>query len=115
MATAGRRGAAAERRPVPPLGPPPEVVQPAAAERVLDNGLRLVAVRRPGVPLVEVRLRIPLGGTAPTHGARASLLAESLLAGTARHSRVELAEAIQALGGSLSCGVDPDRLLIAGA
>jgi predicted Zn-dependent peptidase len=85
------------------------------AERVLDSGLRLVAVRRPGVPLVELRLRIPLGGTAPTHRARASLLAESLLAGTARHSQVELAERIQALGGHLSCGVDPDRLLVAGA
>ncbi len=115
MDVAGRPGAGAERRPVPPLGPPPKAKQPSTAERVLDSGLRLVAVRRPGVPLVELRLRIPLGGTAPTHRGRASLLGESLLTGTARHSQVELAESIQALGGYLSCSVDPDRLLVAGA
>ena len=36
------------------------------AERTLDNGLRVVAVRKPGVPLVEMRLRVPfLSAQAP--------------------------------------------------
>ena len=68
---------------VPPLGPVPRVKQPTAAERVLPSGLRVVAVRRPGVPLVELRLRVPFAGTAPSHPARASVLANTMLAGTA--------------------------------
>jgi predicted Zn-dependent peptidase len=111
----GRYGPVAVRRPVPPLGPPPKAKQPTAKERVLAGGLQVVAIRRPGVPLVELRLRLPFGSTAEAHPARASLLGESLLSGTARRSRQELAEALQAVGGHLSCAVDSDRLLIAGA
>jgi zinc protease len=100
---------------VPPLGPVPRVKQPAAGERVLPSGLRVVAVRRPGVPLVEVRLRVPFGGTAPSHPARASLLANTMLAGTASHTQVELAAALQELGADLSVSSDSDRLVVGGA
>ena len=40
---------------------------------------------------VELRLRVPFAGTAPSHPARASVLANTMLAGTAEHSQVELA------------------------
>jgi predicted Zn-dependent peptidase len=113
-AAPGRYGPVGVRRPVPPLGPPPKAKQPTAGERVLASGLRVVAVRRPSVPLVELRLRLPFGSTAPAHPARSALLGESLLAGTAQRSRLELAEAVQAIGGRLSCAVDSDRLLLAG-
>jgi predicted Zn-dependent peptidase len=100
---------------VPPLGPVPRVKQPTAAERVLRSGLRVVAVRRPGVPLIEVRLRVPFGGTAPSHPARSSLLANTMLAGTADRSQVELAAELQALGADLSVSADSDRLVVGGA
>jgi zinc protease len=100
---------------VPPLGPVPRVKQPTAAERVLPSGLRVVAVRRPGVPLVEVRLRVPFGGTAPSHPARGSLLANAMLTGTAAQTQVELAAALQELGADLSVSADSDRLIIGGA
>jgi zinc protease len=100
---------------VPPLGPVPRVKQPTAAERVLPSGLRVVAVRRPGVPLVEVRLRVPFGGTAPSHPARASVLANTMLAGTAARNQVELAAELQALGADLSVSSDSDRLIVGGA
>jgi zinc protease len=100
---------------VPPLGPVPRPKQPPSAERTLDSGLRVVAVRRPGVPLVEVRLRVPFGGTARTLPARSLLLGETMLAGTERHSQVELAAALQAIGGDLQVSVDADRLLVGGA
>jgi zinc protease len=100
---------------VPPLGPPPRVRSPRVAERTLDSGLRVVAVRKPAVPLVELRLRVPFTGTAPTYPARATLLADTMLTGTVRRSQVELAEALQALGASLSVSVDADRLLLGGA
>jgi zinc protease len=100
---------------VPPLGPVPKVKQPTAAERVLPSGLRVVAVRRPGVPLVEMRLRIPFGGTAPSHPARSSVLSNTMLAGTERHNQVELAAALQTLGADLSVSSDSDRLIVGGA
>ncbi|MFL6129535.1 MAG: M16 family metallopeptidase [Mycobacteriales bacterium] len=99
---------------VPPLGPVPRVKQPAAAQRTLASGLGVLAVRRPGVPLVEVRLRVPFGGTAASHPARASLLSNTLLTGTERYGQVELAAALQALGADLHVSADADRLMIGG-
>jgi zinc protease len=99
---------------VPPLGPVPRVARPTSAERTLDTGLRVLAVRRPGVPLVELRLRLPFGGTARTLPARAVLLGETMLSGTGRHTQVELAAALQSLGGDLHVSVDADRLLVGG-
>jgi zinc protease len=103
------------KREIPGLGPAPKAKQPTATERTLPSGLRVIAVRRTGVPLVEVRMRIPFGGTAATHPARASLLGETLLAGTERYNQLELAEAVQALGAHLSVSTDSDRLLIGGS
>lgn len=100
---------------VPPLGPVPRVKNPTAAERILPSGLRVVAVRRPGVPLIEVRLRVPFGGTAASHPARSSLLANAMLAGTEAHSQVELAAALQTLGADLHVSSDSDRLIVGGA
>jgi len=100
---------------VPPLGPVPRVKQPTAAERILRSGLRVVAVRRPGVPLVEVRLRVPFGAAAPSHPARSSVLANTMLAGTEEHSQVELAAELQSLGADLSVSTDSDRLIVGGA
>jgi zinc protease len=104
-----------EKRPVPGLGPALKSKQPTATERTLDSGVRVTAVRRTGVPLVELRLRIPFGSTVASHPARASLLGETLLAGTEKHTQVELAEAVQSLGAHLSVSVDSDRLLLGGA
>jgi zinc protease len=102
---------------VPPLGPPPRVRKARASERTLPSGLRVVVVRQPSVPLVEVRLRIPFAGsrrTIGTHAARAALLSDTMLAGTEEHSQVEIAETLQALGADLSVASDADRLLIGG-
>jgi predicted Zn-dependent peptidase len=99
---------------VPPLGPVPKVKQPTAAERTLDSGLRVLAVRRPGVPLVELRLRVPFSGTAASHSARASLLSNTLVTGTERHDQVGLAAALQRLGADLHVSADADRLMIGG-
>jgi predicted Zn-dependent peptidase len=99
---------------VPALGPVPRVKQPTAAERTLPSGLRVLAVRRPGVPLVEVRLRVPFTGTAASHPARASLLSNTLLTGTERYGQVELAAALQELGADLHVSADADRLMVGG-
>jgi zinc protease len=85
------------------------------AERRLRNGLSVLAVRRTGVPLAEIRLRVPFGSTAPSHSARAALLAECVLAGTQQRDRVGFAEALQRNGASLSASADADRLGFSGS
>jgi predicted Zn-dependent peptidase len=102
---------------VPALGPPPRVRRARTAERTLANGLRVVVVRQAGVPLVEMRLRVPFAGTprtATTHAARSALLGDTMLAGTAERSQVEIAEALQRLGADMHVSTDADRLLVGG-
>ena len=105
---------AAAPKPVPPLTSPSRPRKPTSSERTLDNGLRVVVVRKPGVPLVEVRLRVPFLSAKPKHSARATLLSDTVLSGTDRYDRAGLAAAVQALGGDLTAGVDADRLLLSG-
>ncbi len=84
------------------------------AERTLGTGLRVLAVRRGNVPLVELRLRVPFTGRGASHPARANLLAQTLLSGTADRSMVDIAAALQRVGGALHVDADPDRLLVTG-
>lgn len=103
---------------VPELGPPPKARKPRVVTRTLDTGLDVVVVRQPGVPLVELRLRIPFaapGRNLDTFAARASVLSDTLLAGTAEHSQVEIAELLQRIGGELSASADADRLQLNGS
>ena len=99
---------------VPPLTEPRTASQPVVAERTLPTGLRVVAVQRSTVPLVELRLRIPFAGSGEADLPIGSLLAETLLSGTAKMSTVEIAATLQEVGGGLSVSVDPDRLIVAG-
>ncbi len=94
-----------EPRPSPPL---------SVTSGRIDSGLEVMAVRRDGAPLVQLRLSVPFAGDGEAHLAKARLLAESMLAGTERRGADELAAALQSLGGELSARVDPDRLTISG-
>jgi predicted Zn-dependent peptidase len=102
-------------RPVPALGKPRTGRLPAVADSTLDNGLRVLAVRRPGVPLVELRLRIPFAGKGESHLARAHLLGDTLLSGTDRRTASQIAVDLQSYGGQLNANVDADRLGISGS
>jgi zinc protease len=106
-------------RPLPPLGKARAPRLPTVAERTLDSGLRVLAVRRRGVPLAELRLRIPFAGptgkAARQHTARGQLLGDTLLAGTSRRSAEQLAGDLQALGGQLTASTDSDRLAVGGS
>ena len=107
------------KRPVPPLATPRPARLPSVAERTLDNGLRVLAVRRPGVPLAELRLRIPFAGPSGRSGraftAQASLLGDTLLSGTEKRDAAQLAADLQALGAQLSASTDADRLGFGGS
>jgi len=97
---------------VPGLAAPSRPKKLSSSERVLASGLRVVAIRRPTVPMVEVRLRIPFFSAKPTHLARSAMLARTLQTGTAEHDRTGLAVALGDLGAELSVGMDADRLLL---
>ncbi|MEU8092628.1 M16 family metallopeptidase [Micromonospora chalcea] len=99
-------------RPLPALRPNRRLKVPKQAERTLRNGLTVIAVRRSAVPLVELRLWMPFGRT---HLARGAMLAQTMLAGTQAHSATEIAAELQKVGGGLTAGLDPDRLMLSGA
>ncbi len=103
-------------RALPALEPNRPLVLPPSQERTLPTGLTVIAIERRSVPLVEIRLRIPVERTVldPVFVATSALLAQTLFAGTAHMSTVEIAAALQEVGGALSAGVDADRLLVSG-
>lgn len=96
---------------LPDLGPTKPLTLPPTAERTLANGLTVIAIRRAAVPLVEARLRIPFAGT---ELATSALLANTLFSGTETMSTVQIAAELQAVGGALGAGVDPDRAMVSG-
>lgn len=99
---------------VPALTAPAKQKKLTTVERVTSSGLRVMVVRKPGVPLVEVRLRIPVVSNRPTNPARTALLSDSVLTGVTGYDRAGLAAAVQSLGGDLNVGVDADRLIFSG-
>lgn len=84
-------------------------------DTVLGNGLRVVAVRKSGVPMVEARLLVPFAGSDPMHAAVAEVLAETLLSGTARRDRVAIDTELALIGAELGTLVDPEQLTISGS
>ncbi len=100
-------------REVPALTTPSPMVTPEVAQRTLSSGLRVLAVRRAAVPLVELRLRIPTVADAARLPA-SSLLADTALSGTATRNNIELAIELQRIGGDLGASMNADRLLFAG-
>ncbi|MET3803922.1 putative Zn-dependent peptidase [Nakamurella sp. UYEF19] len=102
-------------RPVPALTEARTAAHPDLLTRTIDNGLRVIAVRKPGTPLVEVRLRVPFGGTTAAHTARAELLAATLLLGTGSRTREQVDGELAMVGGHLDASVDPQRLGVTGS
>jgi zinc protease len=113
----GRTGAGP--RPLPPLGPTRVVPLPDVVETTIGSGLRVLAARRPGVPMVELRLRVPFaapGGPGDAgHTAVAELLSSTLLTGTSVRDRVTIDDELAAVGAELSVAVDPERLQVGGS
>ena len=102
-------------RPLPPLRAARSLAAPAAADTVLDSGLRVIAVRRPAEPKVDLRLEIPFGGTHPRHPARAEVLAATLLRGTSGRDRFTIDRTLAGVGASLAAAVDPEHLSVSGS
>src|SRR4029453_16618170 len=107
----GRTGSHLMTHVLPDLAPDSKIKLPKQAERTLASGLTVIAIRRTAVPLVELRLRVPFGRASLP---RATLLSQALFTGTGAMSSIDIAAELQAVGGGLSAGLDPDRLLVTG-
>jgi zinc protease len=94
----------------PPPGEPREIKVPEPAERVLANGLRVIVVERPALPILSAQLVIKSGAEVdPAKGAGAmSMLATLLTRGAGARTAPQFAQAIEALGGSIEAGAGWD-------
>ena len=86
------------------------IALPPLHEERLHNGATVIVARRPGVPLVAVRLVVRAGAAldpARGHGL-ANLVAQVARRGTARRSGPEIDDQIESLGCELGAGSDED-------
>ena len=69
----------------------------------MSNGLRVIVIERAGAPLVAGQLLIKNGGEAdpPELAGLSNMVADLITKGTEKRSATEIAEAVEALGGSL--------------
>ncbi len=88
----------------PPPQAPRSVVVPKPVEKTLANGLRVIVIQRSEMPLVTAQLLIKSGGEVdPSDMAGVADMTASLLTrGTKTRSATQIAEAIDALGGTLN-------------
>ena len=98
----------------PEPGPPREVKFAEPIEKHLANGLRVLVVERPGLPLVSAHLLIKSGAAVdpPELAGLASVSASLLTRGTARRSATKIAEEIEALGGEIEVEADWDATAV---
>jgi zinc protease len=89
--------------PPPPLRERP-IAFPDFEEVALPNGMRLVIVPHGTQPVANLSLYVTGGASTdpPDQGGRAELAADVLTKGTTTRSAVEISEAIEGVGGSLS-------------
>ncbi|NNF60314.1 MAG: insulinase family protein, partial [Gammaproteobacteria bacterium] len=84
---------------------------------VLDNGVVLLLLEKPEVPLVGFEAIIRGGAVADPAGkaGTASLLAELLRKGAGDRSAAEFAESVEGLGGALNTGAGLENMAVSGS
>jgi zinc protease len=103
-----------DRSAPPRLAPPTPLVMPAAVERTLPNGLRLIVVSQPKLPLVDALLLLRHGSEADPAGkdGLAALTATLLREGTTTRSAAEVAEQQAFLGIRLGASASLEQTAI---
>ncbi|MGH9257738.1 MAG: M16 family metallopeptidase [Vicinamibacterales bacterium] len=93
-----------DRSQPPVLAPPPPLTLPAIDKRTLSNGLAVWVVESHEVPVVQVSLIVRAGGSDDPTGrfGTASLTAAMLDEGAGTRSALEIADAVEFLGASLT-------------
>jgi len=93
-----------DRSQVPDVGRPPSMEMPEIQDYRLSDGMRVVLVERHEVPLVSLELQVRGGASAqsPEEAGLAALTADMLDEGTRSRSALQIADAVDLLGASLS-------------
>lgn len=98
------------RTPPPPIRYGP-LTLPNTAQAELPGGLTVLATRR-SIPLVDLRLAVPMGCAPP---ATAALLAEAMVCPTGGRPNIESQGGLQDVGGQLVTTVNSDTLVVTGS
>ncbi len=98
----------------PGLAPPPAFTPPAVQRFELSNGLPVLFVEKPGVPLVQINLLVKAGSVDDPVGEEglADLMADMMDEGAGDYSALELADAIDFLGIDLRTGASLHNLQV---
>jgi len=109
---AGKALADRSKRPAP--GTPPDAKLPPFERATLANGLKLVVASRPAVPVVQLSLLVDAGYASDQGGVpgTAKLAASMLDEGTRRRSALQISDALQRLGATLSTGANVDQTTV---
>ncbi|MGF1545134.1 MAG: M16 family metallopeptidase [Parvularculaceae bacterium] len=104
-----------ERESPPAPGATVSATVPAASRKTLENGLEVIVAPRRGVPLVSASLRARGGAAAEpaTLAGLAGLAAELTTKGAGGRDAVAFAEAVEALGASITPDADDDAIVLA--
>ncbi len=99
-----------QREQPPAAGTPIDARIPAASQRTLANGVRVIVAPNRNLPLISADFRIASGGSSdPANRAGlASMTGDLLTRGTTTRSAVEIASQIESLGASIGSGAGVD-------
>jgi len=94
----------------PPPAAPSETKFAQPSDTKLDNGLRIIVVERPALPLIAAQVVVTRGAEADPMdlAGTASMTAALLTKGTESMSAPQIAQAIESLGGDISSGAGWD-------
>ena len=114
QATYQRTPSTFDRSAEPPYGPAPEVKVPAIWENKLANGLRVLGIQNTEVPLMQFEIVIDGGQLLEDINkvGVANMMARMLTQGTARKTPIELEEAIQQLGATITVSASTENVRV---
>lgn len=105
--------APARQAPPPPLAAR-QMTFPAYTETTLPNGLRMLVVPNPSLPVLNATLFVNTGSAADPrdHAGLAGMTADLLTKGTTSRTARQIAERIEGVGGSIGAGADQDDITV---
>jgi len=98
----------------PPFGARPELTAPVVDRAQLSNGVPVLSIQDPEIPLIQLEIRLK-GGMLLEETAKlgvSQLLAQSMTEGTAGRTPEELEQAIDLLGASIDVSAGPEDFVI---
>lgn len=110
ITASGQTSAPVAQETPPPPAAPRSVAIPKPVEQTLKNGLRVVVIEDHDLPLLSAQVLVKNGAEVdpPSLSGLADITASLLTKGTTTRTAPEIAQAIEALGGSIDSGASWD-------